>query len=850
MTQGQWSDQSSVEPYNSDRFRYWNPPGCMLHDYGSQDLSACLRHKKILFVGDSTTRQLFWAAARKLDRNGATREMIRAAKHTDLTFERNHAILEFVWDPFMNSSKLDHELAVLKDGRGMVTATGEFLFERSLIVIGAGLWHARNFGEDYFDIFKDSVDHIAAEAESLTKEQFIPPRLRREWKNPVLFAPVQTPNYGNLSPSRTGTILPSKIKQMNDYLLGLSRNRGIEVLQSFGLMTQNQPYAYGESGLHVVENVANRRADIILNMRCNSEATIDRYPYSKTCCNTSPSYGVVQFILIAIAVLAPMMMIFTRTTFWKRRYPSDLQPLSTSQPVTALSLLLFAVTCCYFTDRTKLFEKAHIVPFEKLFLFASGVIFFAGLLSVDESSPNTGDDSAIQLTSPTRSNISPNVFLPKVQADEWKGWMLAILLIAHYTGASKILWVYEIIRLFVPSYLFIAAFSHTEYFYQTGDYSLRRVGLVLVRLNILNWFLMYIMKTTLIAYYFPFLLSFWFMVIYFTMRVGRGENTSTLFVVGKILLACALTSGGILTPGILDTIVGVLRTTCNVNWNVDEVRHMLSLDMFVAYIGMIISVLSSNVNSASNGPRDNFVTRLICRYFGLLRAILVVASLILLPGNWIITRRSPDAEDYDWWQPYIGFIPVLAFAILRNSLAVLRTVHSTLFAWIGRSFMEIYILHFHIWLAADRTGLLRLGLFDDSWEPWGQVFELIATSVFFIWVSWGVSNATNTLVSKIIDVDIRQRARISSLSRVDSNDGRGDIRPPHRYSSTLPTSMKNLATTLKKTGSGRFDGKDWTWNAEDMNPTEKALRLRLGLMVSLIWVLNWLCEPLPSNVPC
>ncbi|KAK2762200.1 hypothetical protein FQN54_001209 [Arachnomyces sp. PD_36] len=848
MNEGRWSDESSIAPYNSDRFRYWNPPGCMLHDYGPKDLSSCLRHKKILFVGDSTVRQIFWAAARKLDRDGATREMFRANKHSDFTFERNQAVLEFVWDPFLNSSKLDHELAVLKDGRGVVTARGEFMLQRSMMVIGGGLWHARNFDDDYFDVFKGNLDHIVEEAESITKQHLIPPSLREEWQNPVLFAPVQVPNYEHLSPARSMTLLPSRIQRMNDYLTELSRDRGIEVVQSFNAMTQNQPYTYGESGLHVVENVADRRADILLNMRCNDEPSMDRYPYGKTCCASAPSFSILQLGLIVATILVPLMIVLSKAAsgFGSHFQSKDISVLSITQPAIAFALVLFAVCCCYFTDRTRIFEKAQIIPSEQTFLIASGFILAAGFFFLHDS--ESAEDSAIHLTPPGRNDVSASPsFLPNIQADEWKGWMLAILLISNYTGASKSLWVYEITRLFVPAYLFISAFNHTEYLYQTGDYSVRRIGLVLVRLNLLNCFLLYVMKTNYAAYYYPFLLTFWFLVIYLTMRINHEQNKSTLFLFGKILVACACTSTLILVPGVLDSVVWFLGSVCNIDWDVDEFRHILALDMFIVYIGMIVGILSSDITSASNGPRDSILTRFICKYFVFLHILFVVASIILLPGYWIITRRSPNEEDYNWWQPYISFVPIVSFAILRSSLNSVRIVHSKLFAWLGRSFLEFYILHFHLWLVADKTGILRLGLFGDNWQPWGQLVETLLTTVYFIWISWGVSVATNTLVSKIVDIDVRQRPRIASLSRVDSNDGRGDLHPPRYYSASLPTSMKNLAMTIQKTGSGRLDGKAWMWRGgQESSSTEKALRLRLGLILFVMVVLNWAYDPLPS----
>lgn len=45
----------------------WQPRGCMLYNYQSNDIQSCLREQTVVFIGDSTTRQVFLALARKLN---------------------------------------------------------------------------------------------------------------------------------------------------------------------------------------------------------------------------------------------------------------------------------------------------------------------------------------------------------------------------------------------------------------------------------------------------------------------------------------------------------------------------------------------------------------------------------------------------------------------------------------------------------------------------------------------------------------------------------------------------------------------------------------------------------------
>ena len=77
--------------------------------------------------------------------------------------------------------------------------------------------------------------------------------------------------------------------------------------------------------------------------------------------------------------------------------------------------------------------------------------------------------------------------LSRHQTEEWKGWMQIMILLYHYFGMSKVLRVYQIVRLLVSSYLFMTAFGHATYFITTNDFSFRRiVASVLLRTNLLN----------------------------------------------------------------------------------------------------------------------------------------------------------------------------------------------------------------------------------------------------------------------------------------------------------------------------------------------------------------------------
>lgn len=79
--------------------------------------------------------------------------------------------------------------------------------------------------------------------------------------------------------------------------------------------------------------------------------------------------------------------------------------------------------------------------------------------------------------------------------------MQALILLYHYTGASKVLWAYKMVRILAASYLFLAGYGHTQYFLTTGDFTFKRVCGVLVRLNLLSVLLADTMETDYSLYY-------------------------------------------------------------------------------------------------------------------------------------------------------------------------------------------------------------------------------------------------------------------------------------------------------------------------------------------------------------
>ena len=249
------------------------------------------------------------------------------------------------------------------------------------------------------------------------------------------------------------------------------------------------------------------------------------------------------------------------------------------------------------------------------------------------------------------------------------------------------------------------------------------------------------------------------------------------------------------------------------------------LDIYIVYVGMIVAVLLNRTTQLRTG---SVVSKMALD--GILQAAIsfrrasktamFLISLGLIPGFWIITRRSPNKENYNCWIPFVSFIPILSFITLRNSHRLLRNHHSRVFAWLGRCSLETYILQYHIWLAGDTKGLLRLGL----WNPWVETAMLTA---IFLWLSWLMAGATRAITSAIVGTkpanecysdDDTVGPKYSPYLLPKMEDGEG-------------TPSKDMRFDIGRSNSSRWMEKFFVRFSED-------LRWRLGLIFLVMWVAN------------
>jgi hypothetical protein len=485
--------------------------------------------------------------------------------------------------------------------------------------------------------------------------------------NQFLYAPPAGPLYlGNDTNSiRDRRRRAEEIIEMRDWLHKREEYMAIPLMWSISNLVEDQDKIWRDpfkTGFHVQFHVAELRANILFNLRCN--AKLDRmksYPYSRTCCT---DYGVkpfTQLIVVALAVVyLAACILFEASDLLANRDASE--PRSPLLNMRVGSLVL-ALLMCYYADRTQMMAKGSKLWQLKDLVALCILSVLIMLATVRHSGP------CLSL-SPTPEEADER-FISRDQTDEWKGWLQLFILAYHWTGADSGS-IYVLYRLCVALYLFQIGYEQTFGCLEKNKFSFNRVAATLLRLNILSCALTYFMDTDYMLYYLSPLLSFWYLVIFTTLAIG-GSNSDLQAVLVKICVSCLVASILLLGTPLTRWTINILRVSLQVEWNDEQWRQHVTVDMFVV--------------------------------------------------------------------------------ILRNISGLARNYHSRAMAWLGHCSLEIWILQFHILLAADGEGILIVdGLFGDG-SLFGDRWRTLAIVLpIFLLISHSVANSTAHIVKLIMHV--------------------------------------------------------------------------------------------------
>lgn len=719
---GRWAGDGVHSPLS------WLPYDSMIHNYTAADLIQCPGNRSLYFVGDSSARQIFEEASAKLGlvHGNASNEL---PQHADIHYRAEQTSIHFLWDPYLNKSNTIYLFQTALSG------------DTAGIFFGAGLWHARYGGAEELEILSTTFGQIHPRNTDTTLVAIPPPHIA----------------YEHLNAGRSSTITPERVTRIITELAKAEEELGLEVAWAMREMTRNMSDTMKHDGLHVTSTIAAKQADILLNRACNGELFQNTDKEQAMACTNIARNIFFTPLSMAVMLFVPLsVVLLIALTALAYRGENFIQ--------APLSLLIFiaVVLYCWCTDRGPLFSKAD-KPVSEMCFALSATIIVGAIFGVSEYTRNDIRTLLpryyVDKTDEVKKGGGRDQFtiLPRAQTEEWKGWMQIIILLYHYFGMSKMLWVYQIVRLLVAAYLFLTAYGHATYFYTKHDFSCSRAATVLLRLNMLPCCLALVMNNQYDFYYFPGLASLWFIIVYLTFwrrSEFRDMRPSAVFTLLRIALSASVLRTILNHASLFTDFSSAQRWKYGPLFNGPELLFRVELDWLVPFFGMALAVLQPSIQKTMlNMPHE-----MLLATGKKLQVIWVTVAICLIWGWFQLAKSSKDKYEYNAWHARISIMPVVAYIIVRNLTVSLRSRASSLFAWVGACSLELFVLQYHIWLAADTKGLLRLHLIDTpkfntsqtvlgSWTWWA---ETIVVSIVFVWLSHILASASNVLVNCLV----------------------------------------------------------------------------------------------------
>lgn len=393
-------------------------------------------------------------------------------------------------------------------------------------------------------------------------------------------------------------------------------------------------------------------------------------------------------------------------------------------------LLLYAYLCEYhppFPHSEKSYDRDD-------FFFLTALLLVVSVFTLKKNDPSTKESSSDETSPPSGGGVhawkqqrpvapvnDATEVLNRDQTEEWKGWMQFMFLLYHYYHAEE---VYNVIRIMITCYVWMTGFGNFSFFYLKGDYSSTRVMQMLWRLNFLVVFLCLTQGTTYILYYICLLHTYFFLMVYATMRIAKKINYTKWGIRIKLMILA------LIIFFIWDVDTGIFQVlhspflgdkpkvgaTSGATW---EWYFRSSLDHWSTFLGMVFAL---NFPITSLFFRKVEAQPLVYHIAAkaAMGTVLLAASLA-----WIAVPFQLGKFDYNQTNAYFGVVPVLTYIYFRNLTPWLRSHTLDLLHQIGKTTLETYLMQHHIWLTSNAKSLLTLI------PGWPKMNFLVVTIIYF-----------------------------------------------------------------------------------------------------------------------
>ncbi|XP_052900970.1 N-acetylneuraminate 9-O-acetyltransferase [Anopheles moucheti] len=702
----------------------WQPYGCMLHKYTETDTRKCLRYlafwgnqNHFVLIGDERLRSLsleFIDYLRSSEtENNSKQSSTKNTEDLQFTDYKLRLRVEYIYANEVSKSLIDEFIKWEHDED-----------PPSLIIASC----------TYATFQRGNVTDEVQKAYEKNLTRLVTPIDRLYAKKTKIIWKLQDPVDQESSPEEWKNVRNEDVDRINQAASSILQFSEAKIWSSSNMIASGLVDEFAD-GQKLSTLTLKHDVQILLNMYCN-----DYMNYNDgTCCSSAEPYTIIQVttyaFLAVCASIATAMYVRKWIVKWRgvHAYMPLNQPTDTQSPISALASLAVIMTYFYLCDRTNFFMKENKYYSEFSFWIPVGYVFALGLFFTEDS----------KLTK----------VLHRDQTDELKGWMQIVILIYYMTGASHILPIYMHIKVLISGFLFLSGYAHFTYWWQTGNAGLVRFLNVMFRVNFLTVILCLCMNRPYQFYFFVPLLSFWYSIMYLmlslppriTAQIAETNPYQYLYVVVKFITMLATVTVLYMSEVFFERIFvtrpwkALFVTTDD---DIHEWWYRWKLDRYTITYGMIFAAIFQ-ISQRFAVVDDNNHGNLFSRRISLTSTLAAITGIGCYMTWTFFCRNRQDCEEV---HSYVVFIPIVGYILLRNISGILRTRYSTFFAWFGKISLELFLCQYHIWLAADRNGVLVL-------LPGFPTLNVLITSFIFVCVSHEIHRVTSVLLPYAVPND-------------------------------------------------------------------------------------------------
>lgn len=343
-------------------------------------------------------------------------------------------------------------------------------------------------------------------------------------------------------------------------------------------------------------------------------------------------------------------------------------------------------------------------------------------------------------------------FLSRPQTEEWKGWMQWAFILYHY---YRVFYVYNEIRVFVSAYVWMTGFGNFMYFDKKQDYSLERIVSMVIRINYFPLLLCAFLTVPLELYYVVPLHTIGFFMTMATCYIAHLLEKRAWSYQSSRLTAIAISLAVHVlfyeTPAV-DSMLYISK----------ELHFRFQADKYSAWIGLVSGFAMSKVSAymtwAYAGATENVKAKWGQR----------VGGVFLIFIWYHFFGSESDKFKYNPVHPYIFFIPVFGFLMVRNSSRYLCECHSTALEFLGKNTLETYVLQFHVFMCKNvqHIPIVIPGSGPDG-HPGVKFANMMLCGVAFVGLA--VVARKLTISTQLSVVELVKNMRVCCGSKKDEN---------------------------------------------------------------------------------